>query len=188
MFVGQLCGASFQSMWGIATFAPHRPTCREPAGCTKAKARRFTVFEYDEEFVAPSAAWLDEDLRAKYRKHRPMVERSISWLVAKANRTGRCRGVERNEACLHRRVAGLKLRKVVVPRAHAARGHMGVRQYLSGPSEETSRERYLWPKAKPVRPDFTLNSGSSVRQWPRESGETLRRCRISLKWLCPIAP
>ena len=43
-----------------------------------------------------------------------MVERAIAWLVAKGNRRLRYRGVERNEAWAHRRVAALNLRKLVV--------------------------------------------------------------------------
>jgi hypothetical protein len=43
-----------------------------------------------------------------------MVERSISWLVAKGNRRLRYRGIEKNEAWAHRRVGALNLRKLVV--------------------------------------------------------------------------
>jgi len=60
------------------------------------------------------AAWRDEELRATYRQHRSMAERSIAWLVAKGNRRLRYRGVERNETWLNRRVAALNLRRLVV--------------------------------------------------------------------------
>lgn len=99
---------------GAARFAPHCVTCPLRSRCTKAVARSFTVSEHDAELVAARAAWGDEELRATYRKHRPMAERSISWLVAKGNRRLRYRGVERNEAWAHRRVAALNLRKLVV--------------------------------------------------------------------------
>jgi hypothetical protein len=82
--------------------------------CTKARARSFTVSEHDPELVAARAAWRDEKLRAAYRQHRPMAERSIAWLVAKGNRRLRYRGVERNEAWLNRRVAALNLRRLVM--------------------------------------------------------------------------
>jgi IS5 family transposase len=42
-----------------------------------------------------------------------MAERSISWLVAKGNRRLRYRGVERNNAWLHLRVAALNLRRLL---------------------------------------------------------------------------
>ena len=47
-----------------------------------------------------------------YRAKRPMVERSIAWLV-KGNRRVRYRGVIKNNAWLHHRVAGLNLRRLL---------------------------------------------------------------------------
>lgn len=102
------------SRGGAATFAPHCQTCPLRSRCTKAKARGFNVSEHDAEVVAARAAWGEGELRESYRKHRPMAERSISWLVAKGNRRLRYRGVERNEAWLYRRVAALNLRRLVV--------------------------------------------------------------------------
>jgi hypothetical protein len=99
---------------GTAKFAPHCAVCPLKVRCTKAASRSFTVSEHDRELVAARAAWQDEELRGTYRKHRPMAERTISWLVAKGNRRLRYRGVERNEAWAHRRVAALNLRRLVV--------------------------------------------------------------------------
>ncbi len=42
-----------------------------------------------------------------------MVERSIAWLTAKGNRKLRYRGVAKNDAWLHHRVAGLNLRRML---------------------------------------------------------------------------
>jgi transposase len=99
---------------GVAKFSPHCATCPLRSRCTKTRARSFSVTEHDAELVEARAAWRDDELRATYRKHRPMAERSISWLVAKGNRRLRYRGIERNEAWAHRRVAALNLRKLVV--------------------------------------------------------------------------
>lgn len=99
---------------GVARFAPHCGPCPLRSRCTKARARSFSVSAHDKELVSARAAWGDEELRASYRKHRPMAERSISWLVAKGNRRLRYRGVERNEAWVHRRVAALNLRRLIV--------------------------------------------------------------------------
>jgi hypothetical protein len=61
-------------------------------------------------------AWAtDEDLRATYRQHRPMVERSIAWLIGPK---GRCRqlryhGVDANNWWLHTRMAALNLRRLL---------------------------------------------------------------------------
>lgn len=47
-----------------------------------------------------------------YRRHRPMVERSIAWLTRGARRVP-YRGVTKNNAWLHHRVAGLNLRRLL---------------------------------------------------------------------------
>jgi hypothetical protein len=51
----------------------------------------------------------DPEFQAAYRQHRPMVERSIAWLVAGGNRRLRFRGTQLNNLWLHHRVAGLNL-------------------------------------------------------------------------------
>jgi transposase len=98
---------------GVAKFAPHCGPCPLRSRCTMAKARSFTVGPNDAELVAARAAWRDPELTAIYRQHRPMAERSISWLVARNNRRLRYRGVERNEAWLKLRVAALNLRRLL---------------------------------------------------------------------------
>ncbi|MFC5992808.1 IS1182 family transposase [Pseudonocardia hispaniensis] len=55
----------------------------------------------------------DPDFQAVYREHRPMVERSIAWLVAGGNRRLRFRGTQLNDLWLHHRVAGLNLRRLL---------------------------------------------------------------------------
>lgn len=102
------------SKGGIAKFSPHCASCPLRGRCTKARARSFSVSDHDGELVAARQAWRDDELRGEYRKHRPMAERSISWLVAKGNRRLRYRGVARNEAWAYRRVAALNLRRLVV--------------------------------------------------------------------------
>jgi IS5 family transposase len=101
------------SATGTAKFAPHCATCPLRARCTTAPARSFSVSSHDAELVAARADWRDPELRATYRQHRPMAERSIAWLVQKGNRRLRYRGIERNEAWLHRRAGALNLRRLV---------------------------------------------------------------------------
>lgn len=48
-----------------------------------------------------------------YRRWRPMVERSIAWLVADNHRRVRYRGVRRNQLGLSMRVAAINLRRLV---------------------------------------------------------------------------
>jgi len=98
---------------GVAKFSPHCGSCALQERCTTAAARSFSVSEHDAELVTARAAWRDAEILATYRQHRPMAERSISWLVAKGNRRLRYRGVARNDAWLKLRVAALNLRRLL---------------------------------------------------------------------------
>jgi len=57
----------------------------------------------------------DEELRLAYRRHRPMVERSIAWLIGPKGRCRklRYRGVDAGDLWLHTRMAGLNLRRLL---------------------------------------------------------------------------
>ena len=55
----------------------------------------------------------EPDFIASYRHWRPMVERSIAWLVADNHRRVRYRGVRRNQFGLALRVAAINLRRLV---------------------------------------------------------------------------
>jgi hypothetical protein len=57
----------------------------------------------------------DERLTAAYRRHRPMVERSIAWLIGAKGRCRklRYRGVTANNWWLHTRMAALNLRRLL---------------------------------------------------------------------------
>src|SRR4051812_3150454 len=61
---------------------------------------------------APRARAADPDFLADYRRHRPMVERSIAWLT-RGNRRVPYRGVLKNDAWLHLRVAAINLRRLL---------------------------------------------------------------------------
>ena len=52
-------------------------------------------------------------LGLNHRKYRPMVERSIAWLVRDHYRRVRFRGVERNQMGLSTRVAAINLRRLI---------------------------------------------------------------------------
>jgi len=97
---------------GVAKFAPHCQRCALKSSCTNARARSFSVGENDEELVLARTEWRTEEIRATYRQHRPMAERSIAWLVAKGNRRLRYRGIRKNNEWLLLRVAALNLRRL----------------------------------------------------------------------------
>jgi IS5 family transposase len=82
--------------------------------CTTAKdGRILRIHRHDADLVESRRAWRDGDFAEDYRRWRPMVERSISWLVANGNRRVRFRGVERNQLGLSLRVAAINLRRLV---------------------------------------------------------------------------
>jgi transposase len=85
--------------------------------CTTAKTgRSLTLHPYDRLLRAARRDWATHpDLPATYRQHRPMVERSIAWLIGPKGRCRklRYRGVAANDFWLHNRMAALNLRRLV---------------------------------------------------------------------------
>lgn len=88
--------------------------CPLRARCTTSKrGRKIHLRDHDNELVHARAAWRDPIVLDHYRQHRPMVERTIAWLVTRGHRKVRYRGVERNQQWLATRIAALNLRRLV---------------------------------------------------------------------------
>jgi IS5 family transposase len=99
---------------GGATFGAKCRGCPLRSRCTSAAdGRTLHIHSHDAELVAARRAWTNRDFADDYRQHRPMVERSIAWLVAKGNRRVHYRGIERNQHGLATRVAAINLRRLV---------------------------------------------------------------------------
>ena len=99
---------------GGASFGPRCRECPLRQRCTTAKTgRTLHIGDHDAELVAARQAWRHGDFADDYRRWRPMVERSIAWLVAHGHRRVRYRGITRNQAGLHLRVAAINLRRLV---------------------------------------------------------------------------
>lgn len=85
--------------------------------CTSSKTGRALILHpHDARLRQARRDWADDqDLRDVYRQHRPMVERSISWLIGPKGRCRklRYRGVNANDVWLHLRMAGLNLRRML---------------------------------------------------------------------------
>src|SRR4029453_19021489 len=110
---------------------PGRPHCgdhAEPPGgvrralwpcplrerCTTAKdGKTLNLHPHEAELAAARRAAADPAFQASYRRWRPMVERSIAWLVAKGHRRVRYRGLARNQLGLSLGVAASNLRRLV---------------------------------------------------------------------------
>ena len=105
--------ASFTAKTRTAKFGIACAACPFRDLCTTAAAgRSVTVNIHDKILRAHRARWIsDPQMRADYKKHRPMVERSIAWLTRGARKL-RYRGVTKNDAWLKLRVSGINLRQL----------------------------------------------------------------------------
>ena len=99
---------------GQATFGAKCRGCTLRARCTTSACGLKTIIHpHDDELAAARRQWKERDGLDEYRRWRPMVERSIAWLVTHGNRRVRFRGVERNQLGLSHRVAALNLRRMI---------------------------------------------------------------------------
>ena len=99
---------------GGATFGSRCRGCALRQRCTSAvDGRTLSIKPNDAELVAARQAWTSSAFIDDYRQWRPMVERSIAWLVAHGHRRVHYRGIERNQLGLAHRVAALNLRRLV---------------------------------------------------------------------------
>ena len=97
-----------------ATFGARCRACPLRSRCTTAKGgKKIRLNRYDPELVAARRQAATLGFAQNYRRWRAMVERSLAWLVAGGNRRLRYRGVRRNDAWLHTRLAALNLRRLV---------------------------------------------------------------------------
>jgi hypothetical protein len=90
---------------------PLRPRCT-----TSARGRTLDLHRHDALLRQARRDWATrDDLREAYRQHRPMVERSIAWLIGPKNRCRqlRYRGVTNNNQWLHLRMTALNLRRMI---------------------------------------------------------------------------
>jgi hypothetical protein len=108
----QLTRPITSSRW--VTFGAACRDCPLRARCTtSATGRSLRLHPHDALQRAHRARATDPEFQAVYRQHRPMVERSISWLVAARNRRLRFVGTRLNDLWLHHRVAALNLRRLL---------------------------------------------------------------------------
>jgi len=87
--------------------------CPLRARCTTAaRGRTLQLHEHDALQRAHRARAADPEFQATYRRHRPMVERSLAWVTRDSRRVP-YRGVLNNDAWLHLRVAAINLRRLL---------------------------------------------------------------------------
>jgi IS5 family transposase len=96
-----------------AIFERHCNGCELRAHCTTARdGRVLHLTDHDAELVEARRAWRDNDFADDYRRWRPMVERSIAWLVRPGRRVA-YRGIARNRIWLAHRAAAVNLQRLV---------------------------------------------------------------------------
>lgn len=96
-----------------AVFRRHCHGCPLRRECTTSRqGRTLRLHVHDPELVEARRAWRDGDFADDYRRWRPMVERSLAWLVRPGRRVA-YRGVARNRMWLAHRAAAINLQRLI---------------------------------------------------------------------------
>jgi IS5 family transposase len=99
---------------GTATFGAKCRGCPLRQRCTTSvSGRTIKIHEHHDLMAAARAHALTDEFTGPYRQHRPMVERSIAWLVRRGGRKVRYRGIARNQIGLSHRCAAINLNRLV---------------------------------------------------------------------------
>jgi IS5 family transposase len=99
---------------GHASYGRRCESCPLRSQCTRAKdGKSLHVTEHHDLLVANRAAARDRHWQDRYRTHRPMVERTIAWLVRRGHRRVRFRGIAANQLWLAHRSAALNLQRLL---------------------------------------------------------------------------
>ena len=102
------------SVNGYATFGAKCRGCPLRQRCTTARDGRVVKINQHHDLLAAARAHaLTDDFLDPYRRHRPMVERTIAWLIRRGGRKVRYRGIARNRIGLANRCAAVNLRRLV---------------------------------------------------------------------------
>ena len=98
---------------GNAVFGPRCRDCPLRERCTRSRTgRTIRLHPHHDLLLAARRQAKAGGFKDSYRRHRPMVERSIAWFVARGHRRVRYRGVARNQLGLLMRVAAINLRRL----------------------------------------------------------------------------
>jgi IS5 family transposase len=96
-----------------AIFGRRCEGCPMRPRCTHAKAgKRLKVHPHHVQLARARRDAQDPDWQDRYRQHRPMVERTIAWLVRRGHRRVRFRGIDRNQIWLAHRAAAVNLTRL----------------------------------------------------------------------------
>jgi Transposase DDE domain/Transposase domain (DUF772) len=111
------CPAGYQTTitaLGQASFARWCQHCPLRGRCTTAKrGRTIRIHPHEDELRAARRRATTRSFQDSYRRWRPMVERSLAWLVADGCRRVPYRGIQRNDQWWSVRVAAVNLRRLL---------------------------------------------------------------------------
>ena len=97
-----------------ARFGSHCHSCPVRSRCTNAKAGRVIVLHPHHDLLAAARQQADTDAFDEiYRQQRPMIERTIAWLVKDNNRRLRYRGTDANRLGWSHRCAAVNLKRLL---------------------------------------------------------------------------
>ena len=97
-----------------ARFGSHCHSCPVRSRCTNAKAGRVIVLHPHHDLLAAARQQADTDAFDEiYRQQRPMIERTIAWLVKDNNRRLRYRGINANRLSWSHRCAAVNLKRLL---------------------------------------------------------------------------
>ena len=100
---------------GRVSFARWCQGCPLRRRCTTAKGGRIIrLHPHEDELRAARRQAVTRTFQQRYRRWRPMVERSLAWLVADGCRRVPYRGIQRNELWWSLRVAAVNLRRLLM--------------------------------------------------------------------------
>lgn len=97
-----------------AVFGSRCANCALQPRCTTAKQGKvIRLHRHHQQLAAARREAADAGWQARYRRWRPMVERTIAWLVADRHRRVRYRGIPRNRLWLAHRAAAINLKRLL---------------------------------------------------------------------------
>jgi len=97
-----------------ARFARRCQGCPRRPRCTRSRhGKILTIHEHHVLLAAARTHAATAEFLESYRQHRPMVERSIAWLIRRGGRKVRYRGIARNRIGFAHRCAAVNLRRLV---------------------------------------------------------------------------
>jgi IS5 family transposase len=99
---------------GTARFGAHCTDCPVRKRCTTARAGRVIKVHPHHALLAAARVFADTDtFDDTYRQHRPMIERTIAWLVKDHWRRLRYRGIDANRLGWSHRCAAVNLKRLL---------------------------------------------------------------------------